>query len=69
MTVAESRKEYNILLERFHNAEKYFDRQDIPYAEKEKHLGNFQAILKGLSHLLTKVGPYTEREVMEGFHV
>lgn len=67
MTILESKKEYNKLLERFNKGEIYFDRKDIPQEEKEKHLKSFQVILNRLSYLLTKIVFYTEDEVLNGF--
>lgn len=67
MTVKQARIEYNKLLKRFYKAEKYFDRKDIPYTEKEKQIENFKKILKGLNYLLKKVGPHNKEEVLGGF--
>lgn len=67
MTISEAKKEYNKLLKRFNDAEIYFDREDVPQSEKEKFLLNFQEILKGLNHLLSKIEVYTEQEILGGF--
>lgn len=68
MTIAEAQKEYNKLLKRYKDANVYFEREDIPQAEKEKFLPNFQKILTELSYLLSKVGIYAKEEALEGFH-
>lgn len=68
MTISEAKKEYNLLLKRFYKAEEYFDREDISYQEKEKFLGAFQEILKGLNYYLSKIEIYTSQEVLEGFN-
>lgn len=67
MTVAQAKKEYNIQLDRFHKAERFFEDESIPYSQKEKFLPDYQKLLIGLSKLLRKIGVYTPKEVMEGF--
>jgi len=67
MTVAQAKKEYNIQLDRFHKAERFFEDESIPYSQKEKFLPDYQKLLIGLSKLLRKIGTYTPKEVMEGF--
>lgn len=67
MTVAQAKKEYNIQLERFHKAERFFEDESIPYSQKEKFLPDYQKLLEGLNKLLKKVGPYTSKEILEGF--
>lgn len=68
MTTKEAKEEYNKLLQRFHKANKYFDKEDVPHSEKEQYLGNYQKILKGLNYLLGIIGTYTNEEILEGFH-
>ncbi|WP_353096355.1 hypothetical protein [Tissierella praeacuta] len=68
MTIEEAKKEYNKLLKRFHKANDYFDRKDIPQSEKEKYLKNYQEILKGLNYYLGAIGTYTNKEILDGFH-
>lgn len=68
MTIAEAKKEYNVLLERFNKANGYFENEEIPQADKEQFIGNFNEILKGLNYFLSKIEVYTNREVLEGFH-
>ncbi len=68
MTIAEAKKNYNKMLERFIKAEQYFDRKDISQEEKEKQLENFEVVLKGLNYLLSKIGVYSEWEMLNGFH-
>lgn len=68
MTITEAKKEYNKLLKRFHKAEEYFHREDIPETEKEEFLGNYQEVLTGLNYYLGKIEVYTKQEVLEGFH-
>lgn len=68
MTIAEAKREYNKLLKRFHKAEEYFDREDIPLSEKEKYLPHFEQILMGLSYYLGKIEVYTNQQAMEGFY-
>ena len=67
MTISEAKKEYNKLLKRFNNANKYFDRTDISQEEKEKFLPHFQQILRGLNYYLSKIEVYSNQEVLEGF--
>ena len=67
MTIKEAKEEYNKLLQRFHKANEYFDIEDVPHSEKEKYLGNYQKILKGLNYLLSIIGTYTNEEILEGF--
>jgi len=67
MTISEAKKEYNKLLKRFNDANEYFDRTDISQVEKERFLPHFQQILRGLNYLLSKIGVYSEWEVLEGF--
>lgn len=67
MTVSQAKKEYNIQLERFHKAERFFEDESISYSQKEKFLPDYQKLLIGLSKLLRKIGAYTPKEVMEGF--
>lgn len=69
MTVSEAKKEYNILLTRFNKANEYFDRGDIPQAEKENQLNNFQEVLTGLNYLLSKIEIFTNQEILGGFHI
>ena len=68
MTIAEAKKNYNKMLQRFIKAEQYFDRKDISQEEKEKQLENFEIVLKGLNYYLSKIEIYSEQEVLEGFH-
>lgn len=68
MTIPEAKKNYNKMLERFIKAEQYFDRKDISQEEKEKQLENFDVVLKGLNHYLSKIEIYSEQEILEGFH-
>ncbi len=68
MTIEEAKKEYNKLLQRFHKANEYFDKEDVPHSEKEKYLGSYQGILKGLNYYLGLIGTYTNEEILEGFH-
>lgn len=67
MTVKEAKKEYNILLSRFNNANKYFESKDIPNQEKEKFLDAFKEIIRGLNYYLGKIVIYTNKELLEGF--
>lgn len=67
MTVKQARKEYNKQLDRFYKAEKFFESEDIPYEEKERFLEDYNKLLEGLNKLLKKVGPYTNKEMLEGF--
>ncbi|WP_130807668.1 hypothetical protein [Senegalia massiliensis] len=69
MTVKEAKIEYNKLLKRYNKAIIYFDREDIPYHEKENQIVNFKNILKGLNYYLGKIGPHTSKETMGGFNV
>lgn len=62
------KEEYNKLLQRFHKANEYFDREDVSLSEKDKFLGNYQEILKGLNYYLGKIEDYTNEEILEGFH-
>lgn len=68
MTIAEARKNYNKMLQRFIKAEQYFDRTDISQEEKEKQLENFEVVLKGLNYYLSKIEVYNEQEVLKGFY-
>lgn len=68
MTIAEAKKNYNKMLQRFIKAEEYFDREDISQEEKEKQLENFEMVLKGLNFYLSKIEVYNQQEVLEGFH-
>ena len=68
MTITEAKQQYNKMLERFNKAEQYFDRKDISQEEKEEQLENFDVVLKGLNYLLSKIGVYTEQEILEGFY-
>lgn len=68
MTIAEAKKNYNKMLERFIKAEQYFDRKDISQEEKEKQLENFEVVLKGLNYYLSKIEIYSEQEILEGFN-
>lgn len=68
MTIAEAKKNYNKMLQRFIKAEEYFDREDITQEEKEKQLENFDVVLKGLNYYLDKIHVFSEQEVLEGFH-
>lgn len=69
MTIAEAKKNYNKMLQRFIKAEQYFDRKDISQEEKEKQLENFDVVLKGLNYLLSKIEIYSEQEILEGFKI
>lgn len=69
MTIAEAKKNYNKMLQRFIKAEKYFDRTDISQEEKEKQLENFEMVLKGLNFYLSKVEVYNQQEISEGFKI
>jgi flagellin-specific chaperone FliS len=68
MIIEEAKEDYNKLLQRFHKANEYFDKKDIPQSEKEKFLGNYQEILRGLNYYLGKIEVYTNQEVMKEFH-
>lgn len=68
MTIAEAKKEYDKLLERFNKANEYFESEEIPQADKEQFLGNFNQILKGLNYYLSKIEVYTNQEVLGGFN-
>lgn len=67
MTVAEAKRKYNELLIRFEKANNYFDNTNIPHAEKEKFLENFQEIINGLNYLLSKIEVFTQQDILEGF--
>ena len=67
MTIAEAKKNYNKMLERFTKAEQYFDREDISQEQKEEQLENFEVVLKGLNYYLSKIEIYNQQEMLEGF--
>lgn len=69
MTIAEAKRNYNEMLQRFIKAEQYFDRKDISQEEKEKQLENFDVVLKGLNYYLTKIPKYTDDEILKGFEI
>jgi len=68
MTVADTKQEYNKLLDRFYKAEKYFE-SEVSQEEKEKQLDNYQAILNGLNNCLSKIKIFTDDEVLGGFKI
>lgn len=67
MTIEEAKKEYNKLLSRYEKAIGYFDNVSISQEDKERFLPDFQEVLKGLNHYLSKIEVYTNQEVLEGF--
>jgi hypothetical protein len=66
MTIKQAREEYNELLERYHNANEYYNDPSKSLADKEKNLKNYKIIISGLGKLLLKVGPYDVKEVLGG---
>ena len=67
MSIAEAKKEYNLQLDRYYKAEKYFENDKISQEEKEKYLPHFQEVLKNLNNLLDKIVIYKECEILNGF--
>ena len=65
MTIKEAEQEYNKLLIRYNKATTYFE-SDAAQEEKEIHLETFKDVLKDLNYHLSKVGPYTSKQVLEG---
>lgn len=66
MTIKQAELEYNKLLVRYNKATKYFE-SDATQEVKESHLEGFNEVLKGLNYYLNRVGPYTSKQVLEGF--
>ena len=69
MTVRQAKQQYNILLERFDNANIYFENTKVSQEDKENQLKNYQIILNGLNELLSKIVNYEQSEILGGFHI
>ena len=63
------KREYNQILEREQKAEVYFDRQEIPQEEKEKHIPEYKKILYQLNNLLKVISRYAKDEILHGFKI
>jgi len=61
------KQKYNKLLERFKNAEVYYDRPDVSHEEKEATIDGFCEIMRGLNFHLMRIADYTETEILGGF--
>jgi len=66
-------KEYNKMLEIHYKAAAYLEDKSIPVQEREKHMGQYQLILKKLNELLAEIKkqgiPWTENEALNGFKI
>lgn len=67
MTIKQAELEYNKLLARYKKATEYFESFEATQEVKESHLEGFNEVLKGLNYYLNRVGPYTSKQVLEGF--
>lgn len=63
----ELKRQYNQLLEREKQAEKYLDAPGRTEADYQKWLPEFQKILVGLNDLLKQIGTFTSDEIIHGF--
>lgn len=69
----EIKREYNALITRFKNAEKFFDSPYISQEEKESRVDSFREILYNLDRLSREINSsgkeMTEDEYFNGFRV
>lgn len=66
MTIKQAEQEYNKLLTRYNKAIEYFE-SEVTQEVKETYLEGFKEVLKGLNYYLDRVGPHTNKQVLEGF--
>lgn len=69
MTILETKKEYNNLLQRFYKADTFFSDTKISHEEKEMQIENYRKLLTGMSELLLRIKTYEENDVLEGFKI
>ena len=70
MGLSEMKIEYNKLLKRYHDAEKYFSKNNIGFEEKMKFYPDFQEVLKALNHYLGEIKKYekvSSEQILGGF--
>lgn len=68
MTIKQAKEEYNEILKRYNNGVKYLDDNTKEHSERLKFLPLLQEIMRKLNYLLTKIGTYSGKEILEGFY-
>lgn len=62
---------YNKLVQRYKKAEKYLDNNSIPIPDREKHIPEFQKIIKAMDSLMKQLKStgyeMTSHEILNGF--
>jgi hypothetical protein len=65
--LTETQKEYNNLLRRWDEAEKYLNNEKVPMQERERWVNHAASLAINLSQLLNKIKIYQQEDVWLGF--
>ena len=63
------KEKYNELLAREAKASKYFDDKTIPWQKKEKHIPQYNDLIKEMETIECMIGNFTEEERLYGFEL